>query len=330
MSKKGLFIISLDFELLWGVRDKKTIESYGENIRGVRQVIPALLELFDRYGIHATFATVGFLFARNKEELLSFLPPVLPQYPVKRYSPYENGYLNGIGASEKEDLYHYGASLIEMIRQHPGQEIASHTFSHYYCLEDASLDSFEADMKAAKAIAASYNIDLKSVVFPRNQYSTEHIAVIKKLGFTSYRGNEQSYLYQPRKNEEQNKKIKALRLADSYLNFTGHHTFSMANQQGSDIVNIPASRFLRPYSPALKLFNGLRLHRIRQSLTHAAQQGEAYHLWWHPHNFGKNLKENLASLEVVLQHFKMLQERYGMQSRSMKEIAEELQLAYAG
>jgi peptidoglycan/xylan/chitin deacetylase (PgdA/CDA1 family) len=59
----GLFVLSLDFELLWGVRDKRMIESYGENIRGVRQVIPGLLRLFSQYGIHATFATVGFYFA---------------------------------------------------------------------------------------------------------------------------------------------------------------------------------------------------------------------------------------------------------------------------
>ena len=58
-NKKGLFIISLDFELLWGVRDKRTKETYGQNILGVQEVIPQLLDLFDKYDITATFATVG-------------------------------------------------------------------------------------------------------------------------------------------------------------------------------------------------------------------------------------------------------------------------------
>ena len=31
----GKFVISLDFELMWGVRDIETVESYGENLRGV-------------------------------------------------------------------------------------------------------------------------------------------------------------------------------------------------------------------------------------------------------------------------------------------------------
>ena len=65
----GKFVISLDFELMWGVRDKKTIESYGQNILGVREAIPAMLNAFDKYGINATFSTVGFLFAKNKKEL---------------------------------------------------------------------------------------------------------------------------------------------------------------------------------------------------------------------------------------------------------------------
>ncbi len=329
MLNKGLFIISLDFELLWGVRDKRSIDSYGANVLGVRKVIPALLDLFDRYGIHATFATVGFLFARSKDELLSYQPDELPKYSLSKYSPYENDYFSSIGFSEKDDQYHYAESLIKMIQQHPAQEIASHTYSHYYCLENASISSFEADIIAAQKIAAMYGVELKSMVFPRNQYSPQHIDVIKRLGFTSYRGNEQSYIYHPRKNEDQNKKIKALRLADSYLNLTGHHSFSLKEQQGNSIINIPASRFLRPFSPKLKAFNSIRLGRIKNSLTYAAKKREAYHLWWHPHNFGQNLEENLASLEEILKHYKKLSEECGMESKSMKEIAEALQPVYA-
>jgi peptidoglycan/xylan/chitin deacetylase (PgdA/CDA1 family) len=320
--QNGRFIISLDFELLWGVRDKRTIESYGANIRGVRQVIPALLELFDRYGIHASFATVGFLFARNKKELQAFIPSMLPGYPLKKYSPYENGYMNTIGPGEVEDIYHYGASLIGMIKEHPAQEICSHTFSHFYCLENASLEAFEADLMAAKRIAAAQDVELKTIVFPRNQYSEQHIAVCEKLGFTGYRGNESATIYQPRKNEEQHIWIRGLKLADSYINITGHHTFLPQVQKG--IINIPASRFLRPYSKKLTLFDPLRLHRIKRSLHYAAQKNEGYQLWWHPHNFGVNLKENLYFLEEILKYYRQLHAAYGLQSRSMKEMAEEM------
>jgi len=320
--KESLFIVSLDFELLWGVRDKRTIESYGANIRGVREVIPSLLQLFDQYGINATFATVGFLFASNKKELLAYKPGELPEYSLSKYSPYANDYLSSIGDSEADDVYHYGASLINMIRQYPAQEIASRTFSHYYCLENASVSSFRADLEAAKNIAGSYGIELKSIVFPRNQFTKEHVAVCRELGFTSYRGNPQSSVYDPRKNEDQSKYIRATRFADSYMNITGDHTFTIEKTGG--IINIPASHFLRPFSPKLKAFESMRLKRIKNSMSFAAKHRQAYHLWWHPHNFGLNLRENLNFLEQVLKHYQKLNAEFGMRSKTMKTIAEEI------
>ena len=60
--KKGIFTISLDFELLWGVRDNPNLESYKKNILEVQYIIPELLKIFDQFDIHCTWATVGFLF----------------------------------------------------------------------------------------------------------------------------------------------------------------------------------------------------------------------------------------------------------------------------
>jgi len=321
-NQQSLFIISLDFELLWGVRDKKTIANYGENIKGVRKVIPALLDLFSKYGVHATFATVGFLFARNKRVLLDHIPSFLPEYSLDKYSPYENQYLDTIGSSEEDDVYHYAYSLVELLRQSGQHEIASHTFSHFYCLEQASIQAFEADLLAAKKIAKSLGIELRSIVFPRNQYASEHIQICEKLGFTCYRGNADSGIYKARRNENQNKLVRAVRLLDAYLNLTGHHTYTLSNYRG--IVNIPASRFLRPYSPKLAFLDGLRRERIKTSMTHAAMNGEAFHLWWHPHNFGVYLPENISFLEKILQHYQWLNRNYGMNSLTMAQIAEQL------
>src|SRR5258705_638261 len=96
---KGALVISLDFELYWGVRDSRSINDYGEHILGVRKVIPALLELFDRYGVNATFATVGFLFCNGKDELIHAVPSITPTYSNESLSPY-NGYINNLGSTE--------------------------------------------------------------------------------------------------------------------------------------------------------------------------------------------------------------------------------------
>src|SRR4029077_6616039 len=70
----GAFVISLDFELLWGVRDNRTIADYGANILGVRQVVPALLDLFAERNIACTWATVGLLFFDTNAAMRAALP----------------------------------------------------------------------------------------------------------------------------------------------------------------------------------------------------------------------------------------------------------------
>ena len=81
---------------------------------------------------------------------------------------------------------------------------------------------------------------------------------------------------------------------------------------------------LRPYSPKLSFLEGLRLRRIRSEMMHAAKEGELYHLWWHPHNFGANMEENFGFLEDTLKVYKDCHDRYSMQSLTMNEISRQL------
>ena len=71
---KGQFVISLDFEKYWGVFDVRTLESNKSILTHVKPIIIRLLDLCDQYNIKITFATVGFLFAKSKYDLVKFLP----------------------------------------------------------------------------------------------------------------------------------------------------------------------------------------------------------------------------------------------------------------
>jgi len=316
-------VISLDFELNWGVRDRKTLSDYGENLLGVRKVVPALLQLFDRYRIHATWATVGFLFSKTKTELLSFAPRVRPHYDDHTLSPYDH--ISSIGPDETVDAFHYARSLIEMIRRDPSQEIASHTFSHYYCLENGQhLGAFEEDLKASLAIARSQQVSLRSLVFPRNQINPDYLPACRGLGFLAYRGNPAAWMHCPSKSNRPAPFKRALRLCDAYLDLSGDNTYTPESATGGPLINVRASRFLRPYSKRLAFLDGLRLRRVKQELTAAAERGRIYHLWWHPHNFGTHLADNLSFLEAILKHFDALRSRCGMESLNMLEFAERL------
>ena len=155
--RESTLIVSLDFELFWGMQDGWELSEYEENILGGRAAIPKMLELFRRHGIHATWASVGFLFADGPEDLKAFFPDLLPAYADKTLDPY--AYLETLA---KEDYNCFFApELLQKIAATPGQEIGSHTFCHYYCREKGqTVEEFEADMRAAKAIAERKKIEI--------------------------------------------------------------------------------------------------------------------------------------------------------------------------
>lgn len=314
----GQLIVSLDFELFWGMLDCSTLEAYGGNVMGGRSAIPRLLELFQKYDIHATWATVGFLFGENYADLQRFFPEkaLRPSYADSRLDPYD--WFETIGKDEKEAPCFYGPGLIRMVADTPGQEIGSHTFCHYYCREKGqTLAQFEADLRSAKAIAAEKGFDLTSIILPRNQCEPEYTAVMRKCGFTAYRDEENDWIHQKIKIRPL---MRLLRLADAYLPLTGQGGYMPACEDG--IWNLIGSRAFKAVSRSRKPLEGLKVRRIKGQMRHAAKKGLTFHLWWHPHNMGDLTEEFFSQLEDVLQYYVRLREEYGMESLNMREAAE--------
>lgn len=321
--KSGTFIVSLDFELFWGMHDVTTLEAYGERIQGVHTAVPRLLELFEQYEIHASWAVVGMLAARSRKELEQLLPEVRPQYTRGQFSSYRHLAAGRVGEGEADDPFHFAPSLVEKIAATPHQEIACHTFSHYYCLEEgADTESFRADLLAWKQ-ALGERAQLDSIVFPRNQVSDAHLAVCAELGIRAYRGTQWHPWYTSVDTKGQYRPhLRLLRLADSFVNLSGHHTYPLESAHEEALMNLRASRFLRPYSKRLSFLEPLKVARVKAGITHAARTGEVFHLWWHPHNFGADVEENCASLELILQHAHALVEEGYLRSATMQEVSE--------
>lgn len=318
--KAPAFVVSLDFELIWGVRDHATRQSYGSNVLGARTAIPRMLDLFEQFGIRCTWAIVGFLFADGKEELLQYLPEadLRPRYEHAALSNY--GYFDELGASEAADPYAFAPSLIARIAQTPGQEIATHTMSHYYCLEKGQQSAmFRADLVAAKKIAATRGITMKSIVFPRNQYSDEHLAICTEQGLRVYRGNARGSSYRPSAGSEQDALRRLQRLVDAHTGFLGSQVQDIDGRQ--DCANVPASMFLRPAAGRLAFAHPMHVRQIKTQMYRAAREGRMFHLWWHPHNFGIAQEANMAALEAILEHFARLRDTLGMCSMAMGDAA---------
>ncbi len=317
----GKFIISLDYELHWGFFDNTSLIDSKARLSRVNAIIEELIELSEAHGIKLTFATVGLLFAKDKSEALSYIPQQKPNYTDNSLNAYEL-YQH---ISEEDSAYYFANTTIHKINASKSHEIGTHTFSHYYCYEEGqSVEDFKADLSAAIAIADKNAITTRSIVFPRNQTLEDYVSVCEDLNIESYRGN----CWYNFNNTSKKKSLMdyariGLRVLDTYFNITGSNSYHIKdhNTSGGQIINIPASRFLRPYHKKLKHLESLKVRRIKKAMTKAAKSNKVYHLWWHPHNFGENKTMNFNNLKQIFEHYSHLQSTYNFKSCTMTEAA---------
>ena len=315
----GILVISLDFELHWGAFEKRPIELWENYYRQTRVLIPGLLNIFSTHEISATWATVGLLMHSNREELLQDWPGQEPAYHDPALSPYQYIRKTGIGENEHDDPFHYGAALVKQIHETPGQEIGTHTFGHYYCNEAGqTLEQFREDLRSAVKAAQRLNIDLKSLVFPRNQCNDKYLEVCGEQGIIAVRTNPDVWFWRIHTREEPMYK-RICRGADAYwpLGSARNRYFHDRLHSENMPLMIPASRVLRPDDPKEYFLNTWKRRRIFNEMEAAARENSIYHLWWHPHNFGHHPEENLTLTTDICRHARTL----GMQSLSMGQLA---------
>lgn len=319
--REGGFVLSLDFELVWGVRQNRGCEGYRPNILGAREVIPKLLDMFERHGIACTWATVGLLFFDRRAAMEAALPERRPIYRDAALSAY--GYLAEVGEGEESDPCHFGLSLLERIRATPRQEIGTHTFSHFFVLDaDPDPDTFAADLAAARAAAERLGLHVESLVLPRNQVSPEALRIAAREGIATVRGPAPGWFNAPRPSQGDTVLRRAARLLDAYVPLAGSGAVRPRVVHG--LVDVPASRFLRPVSRRLAPLERLRASRILNGMRAAARTGRLFHLWFHPHNFGTDQERNLAFLDRILAEARRLDAAHGWPSLSMGEVGRRL------
>ena len=309
------FVISLDFELFWGVSDCQSIAGYGRNVLGEWQAIPRLLALFRRHRLRVTWATVGMLMCRDYAQWRAIRPALLPTYLRQEMSPYTKDEL-----VRNNGRLFFGRPLVEQILATEGQELATHTYSHFLCGEEGATPAqLAADLACANEVAAELGVRYRSMVMPRNQIVPEFLHVLPATGIQVYRGNADHWLYRNGDRVAGGIAGRLARFADACLPISGNCATVACQRAG--MVDLPASMFMYPWSPSQRAVLALRLFRLKRGMNLAARSGGIFHLWWHPHNFGVNLEQNLALLEDVLRHYQRLADQYGMQSRCMGDFA---------
>ena len=306
-------VISLDFELFWGVSDSRTHQEYNTELLNVHKIIPRLLELFEKYKVRATWAFVGFVSYENKDQLIERLPvspPVYNNNVVNNYS-----FIRDHSALlEAEPGCFFYPDALKKIALLDGQELASHSYCHYFSKECVDTKSFTEDVALFNArFHELYGIYSQSYIFPRNQVNDTHLNILRENGYQCYRGPEHwSY-----SNNSFFRKV--FRLADTYINISGSHSLPWDRIENNKLYNIRGSRFLKPVT-GNKRFDHLRNRRVKNSMTAAAKRGDIFHLWWHPHNFGAQMELSFKYLEEIFRHYTLLKDQYGMLSLNMLDV----------
>ena len=316
LANNGHFVISLDFELLWGVFDVIDYQEKLEYFHNTRKAVPLILKTFEENEIHATWAVVGMLFNNSWEEWESNQPKVIPTYTETSLSAYNFG---GSIINDATGKLVFAPEIVRQIKDTEGQEIGTHTYSHYYCNEQGqTIEQFTADIQKAIEVAKAMNIQIKSLIFPRNQLKEEYLGVCADLGIQNVRSNPSSWYWEDTRSTSLLTKIS--RSGDAYFPL-GKKTYSTAEIKKKPMMPLEqkASRFLRPVEGS-SILRKLKLNRIKREMTMAAKNKEIYHLWWHPHNFGNATSESLLDLNSLIKHFKKLHKKYNFQSANMEEI----------
>ena len=321
MSRTGQLVMSLDFELLWGVFDVVNYRDKFEYFQRTRKVIPHILTLFQEYDIHATWAVVGMLFNKSWDEWENNRPSKIPFYNNINLSPYL--FVDQLSTNEKENIKDlvFAPDLVDAVKKYGefGQEIGTHTYSHFYSLEKGQdAQSFKKDLEKAIEVASAKGIETETLIFPRNQIKAEYLSICSALGIKNVRSNPNSWYWKNTLSDSFLTKV--ARSGDAYFPL-GEKIYNPSAKEQQVIFEQKASRFLRPVENN-KILRKLKLERIKKEITTAAQKHKVYHLWWHPHNFGDSPGESLKDLRHLLEHFKTCRKKYGMESINMRELGD--------
>lgn len=312
---RGIFTLSLDFELAWGSRDLYTDPAPLLRLARITResVFGPLLGHLTRLGAVATWATVGHLFLAGAARTGGALHPGLPE-PRHRWwpRPWFDGVPEGTEDSAPE---FYGRSLVLRLRD-AGQEIGSHSFSHpIFGDPGCSRETADAELGRCLAEARAVGVELRSFVFPRNVAG--HVDLLARHGFTCWRGLEPVW-YRDRR--VPGTAARLAHIAD--VATVGRPPTVLPRRDGHGLWVIPASTSLLPVEGVRRLIPvRAREERVIRCIDAAVADRRICHFWFHPINLAGDPPALLGAVGRILEHAARLRDAGRLDILPMAEIA---------
>lgn len=302
----GTITISLDAELWWGFHDLARPPT--ERIESARDGWLKLIDLFEEFDIPATWAIVGHLFLEECDGIHA--DHLAPEGWFDR----DPG-----GVASRESLWFAPALIQQLLDSNVDHEIAAHGFSHLEFGDDRTTEEMAiSELQACKEVAAEWNVDLTSFVFPRNNIG--HREVLADHGFSCYRGLQPDYWY-----------------ADSVLYPLGRvGTILAANApplvtphpDEYGLVNIPASfhlfTFDRPLGPFTRpVLGDVIVRKAKRGIEKAAEEDGVFHMWLHPNSLTR--EEYVQRVRSVISHLDEVRNHTELEIITMEGVAKQME-----
>ena len=306
---RAAFVISIDTEMAWGLVHRPNLDYRYDR---EREHLSRLTALFDRFDVPATWAVVGHL-------MLDECAPVdgvkHPEIHRPDYDWFEGDWFDADPCSDRDAApTWYGPDVVELIRSaEVDHEIATHGFSHIVAGDPGcSRLTFDSEMRAALAVAAEREIEITSIVHPRNRIG--HLDVLVEHGITAYRGRRPS--------------AEPVGLPQRVIDLlVGSERTAVRPAREDGIWNLPAT-ILYDVDARHRTWR-LWIRQVERRLDQAVARRSLFHLWFHPHNLRDHPDAAFAGLERILTAATRHRDAGRLDTVTMGQLADRLTLAAA-
>lgn len=313
--KKGIFIISIDYEFGWGKTETPFSFKDKENIKKEVQITRKLLELFEEFDIPATWAIVGHLLEKNclfKESLPH------PEFPRPILTGEKNDWFFQHPAKEdiKDSVWFDSDNLIrKIVNSTVKHEIGSHSYSHIdYGDPNINPEAVKVDIEKAKSMHTIFGLSFNTFIFPRNDEG--FYESLKEKGVKYYRGTTNRW-YEIFPGILK----RAARLLNYFLPFAPPVVLPSLHSSG--LINIPDSMLLLGREGIRKsLSTNTLTHKAKRGLDRAVRERKIFHLWFHPSNLSFETEKQLNVLREILKEAKQLREQGKLDILTMQQVGE--------
>ncbi|MDX2379929.1 MAG: polysaccharide deacetylase family protein [Acidimicrobiia bacterium] len=305
---RAALVVSIDVEMSWGQihRPDRDYEFAAE-----REQMRRLLDVFDEYRVPATWAFVGHLLLDgcSREGGAPHPDLIRPDYDW-----FEGDWLAADPCTTAADAPTWYAPdlLSEVMASEVGHEVGSHSFTHLIAGDPGCSEAaFRSDLRRCRVESDRHGLELRSFIFPRNQYGHEHI--LAEEGFTTYRG--------PRSDPYAGSSdiVRRARDAAEMVAPTSKSAVVPVFEYG--VWNLPATYLHDVGDPRRYTFKIAQAkRRLRQAVSHRG----LFHLWFHPHNVQHEPERWFDGLAQLLDCAATLRAEGKLETLTMAQVAERL------